>query len=298
MLNKSLYEISNNLVENDYVVIRGVNLDFNRLVNQQLLSADNIDANYKMFTHAKPFPYIVIENLFEPKLLELIYEEFDFFTKDSWRTISSTNENTHRLYPRPQVGTATQLFYSTINSGWFLDYLSAITGIKNLVPDPHFCEGGMHQVKTGGFFDVHVDFNRHTHTMLTNKLAMVTYLNKNWEKEFNGALELLDISGQLPPVEIWPEFGRTIIFQQGVTSLHGHPKLLNTPENIFRRSIVSYYYKNDEAERYKHGRHWTLYFQESKFKRWFEIKYFINYRLLPFFGGDKLLSFWRYLKKR
>ena len=176
----------------DYVVIRGVHIELNRLVNRNFFEPEKVARFRAQFQCAKSFPHIVFEDLFDPKLLELVHEEFDLFRDRDWRLVEGKHEEVQRSPPKPKLGPATQLYFSQINSGWFMDFLSGITGVINLIPDPQFYGGGMHETRNGGRFEIHVDFNLHHQTMLDNEMALITYLNKNWKPEYGGALELWD----------------------------------------------------------------------------------------------------------
>lgn len=49
--------------------------------------------------------------------------------------------------------------------------------------------------------------------------------------------------------KIAPVFNRCAMFETNEISFHGHPKPLNTPEEINRKSIAVYYYtKNRDAK--------------------------------------------------
>ena len=49
----------------------------------------------------------------------------------------------------------------------FLEFLSNVTGIENLPPDPSFEGGGLHQIARGGKLGLHADWNKHGNYALT-----------------------------------------------------------------------------------------------------------------------------------
>ncbi len=79
-----------------------------------------------------------------------------------------------------------------LNSQPFLEYLSALTGIGGLLPDPYFRGGGLHEIPRGGFLKIHADFNRHPDLPLDRRINLLLYLNADWEERYGGHLELLD----------------------------------------------------------------------------------------------------------
>ena len=284
---------------NDYLVIRGVRIDLDKLVNRSFFEPEKIATFRAQLQSAKPFPHIVFEDLFDPKLLELVHEEFDLCLDSDWLLVKGKHEELHRSPPKPKLGSATQLYFSQINSGEFMDFLSEITGVINLISDPQFYGGGLHETHYGGRFEIHVDFNLHHQTMLDNEMVLITYLNRNWKPEYGGALELWDADTRSCIAEILPEFGRTVLFRHGLKSLHGHPKPLNAPEGRSRRSVAAYYYTNRTAKHSDVKRHSSLFFPNGKANRWDMVKEFGRY-LLPLVvlnGGIKAFKRARQAKR-
>ena len=108
--------------------------------------------------------------------------------------------------------------------------------------DPTLQGGGLHQIVSGGFLDVHVDFNRHPRTKLHRRLNLLCYLNKDWKREYEGYLELWDMDRRRCFEMIEPAFNRCVIFETNEISYHGHPKPLRAPQGITRKSLSVYYY--------------------------------------------------------
>jgi Rps23 Pro-64 3,4-dihydroxylase Tpa1-like proline 4-hydroxylase len=80
-----------------------------------------------------------------------------------------------------------------LNSFEFVNFLNKITGIKEpLFPDPYLEGGGYHELKENGFLNIHSDFNFHLKTKLDRRVNVLIYLNKDWEENFGGSLELWD----------------------------------------------------------------------------------------------------------
>ena len=147
------------------------------------------------------------------------------------------------------MGPNTQNVIKKLSDKNFLNWLEKLTGINNLIPDPELDGGGLHLIEKGGFLNVHVDFLAHT----TNKnwsrqLNLLLYLNKQWKEEWNGELELWDKDMQKCVKKIQPIFNRCVIFNTCEGSFHGHPEPLKSPEEIKRRSLALYYFR-DEGSR-------------------------------------------------
>lgn len=234
----------------DFFSIRGVRLPFDELVNPAFLGAEARANLHRQLLDAKPFPHLVIDGLFHPALLELVAEEFDMLSETSWADVKSRYELLRRSGFNVRLGPATQLYFDLINSGWFGDWLSSVSGVPYLLPDPKLFGGGLHESRTGATFAVHRDFNRHPHLGLKNEMVFITYLNKGWDPDWGSELELWDKKRCVATV--LPEFGRTILLPHGANSYHGHTKALQAPDGRPRRSVAAYFYTSEPAGR-QHG---------------------------------------------
>jgi hypothetical protein len=142
------------------------------------------------------------------------------------------------------MGVKTRNFLYQLNSSTFITFLEELTGIEGIIPDPHFAGGGLHQIETGGYLKVHVDFNRHERLKLDRRLNLLIYLNKNWKEEYGGCLELWDRDMTRCEKKILPIFNRFVLFSTTDFSYHGHPEPLACPEGWTRKSLALYYYSN------------------------------------------------------
>ena len=132
-------------------------------------------------------------------------------------------------------------FFHQLNSGLFLTFLEKLTGIKGLLPDPYFSEGGFQRMTKDGYLDVHADFSHSDKLGLERRLNLIIYLNDGWPESYGGQLGLYDQKIN-KKVSISPIGNRAVIFTTSDYSYHGHPEPLACPKNRFRRSIALYYY--------------------------------------------------------
>jgi hypothetical protein len=228
----------------DYVCIRGRRLRLDDLVDSRLLQADYVLGLRERMAGARPFPYLILEDFIQPALLELVYEEFDLASKGAWQTLRSTHGTTYRSKPRARFGPATQLYFGIVNSGWFLDFLADVSGVEGLLSDAALYNGGLHETRTGGWFDIHTDFDRHVQHGLDNELAFITYLNSSWDPSNGGALELWDGKAERPVVTIPPRLGCSVLLRHGPSSFHGHRAPWSRPDGEPRRTVAAYYYSS------------------------------------------------------
>ena len=206
-----------------------------------MLSRSSVAALHERFVTAAPFPHVVIDNLFQPAFLDAVLLDYSAGFRD-WVHYDSANEVKTGTRPNAKLGRGAQRYFDMIHRGAFVQFLSAVTGIQGLLPDPSLFGGGLHKIEFGGRFATHIDFNKHPVTLLDNRLVFITYLNKGWQPEWGGALELWDAQTKQCIESVVPVFGRSILFAHSQTSLHGHPVPVASPDKRPRRSVAAYYY--------------------------------------------------------
>lgn len=251
-----------------FVVINGRSLRRENLLNRDMLSSASVKELNRKFREAAPFRHLVLENLFDPELLRLVETEFSLLKKKDWVRYDNASERKLGSRPDAKLGPGAQLYFDLIHSGEFTNFLSAITGIDYLLPDPMLFGGGLHEIPPGGHFAVHIDFNKHPVSRLDNRLVFITYLNRGWDPSYGGALELWHQDGNKKGAEIVPEFGRSILLYQSRDSLHGHPDPVRAPNGRPRRSIAAYFYTNGREDGESADSHTTQIKRPISLSRW------------------------------
>lgn len=262
------------------VVIDGVALDLDNILNAKLLTPAKVKAFSETFRNNKPFPHIVFEGLFSPELLELIYAEFDGMKWSDWRRYDTTHERKRSTVPNTRLGHAAQLYFNTIHSNVFVEFLQNVAGIESLLPDPTLSAGGLHEIPTGGRFSMHLDYNKHPVSQLDNRLVFITYLNKDWLPSYGGALELHGMDNDCK-VSIDPIFGQSALFLHSSKSLHGHPAPVSAPNGRPRRSAAAYFYSNGRSDGETTEFHSTLFPMPEPLVQNEKLSNFIKYLTPP-----------------
>jgi Rps23 Pro-64 3,4-dihydroxylase Tpa1-like proline 4-hydroxylase len=145
-----------------------------------------------------------------------------------------------------------------LNSTLFLRYLSDLTQIPHLLPDPSFIGSGMFLIEPGGFLNVHADFNVHFLNKLDRRLNLLLYLNLGWREAYGGHLELWRAGEPTPTKSILPIANRCVIFATTDQSFHGHPTPLSCPPGRSRNCLSLYYYTNGRPDTERSDEHNTL----------------------------------------
>jgi hypothetical protein len=199
-------------------------------------------ARHGEYVSAAPFEHIVFDDFLPEPVLDKVLAEFPSSGEERWMSYESENERKLASSDDTPLGDATLQLLSELNSAAFVDFLERLTGISGLVPDPHLEGGGLHQIVPGGHLGVHVDFNRHPRTGLERRLNVILYLNRDWQEEYGGALELWSAEERRCEQRIPPLFNRVVVFSTTDRSYHGHPEPLACPEGTTRKSLALYYY--------------------------------------------------------
>ena len=212
-----------------------------------------------IYANAKPYPHIVLDDFFDPEIVDGILGEFPAPDAIRWQRFDNANEIKLASATDAAFGPLTRLFLYHLNSVTFLEFLSQVTGIDNLIPDPRFEGGGLHQIVRGGKLGVHADFNKHSVFGLDRRLNLLLYLNKNWRDEYGGHLQLWDRDMTKCEAKVAPLFNRVMIFSTTDFTYHGHPDPLQCPEGMTRKSLALYYFTNGRPAEEVSADHSTIF---------------------------------------
>lgn len=217
--------------------------EFAAMLNTQKSLADQ-------YAKSKPFPHIVLNNIWPDKMLSQVADECRKFEdwdeeKKFFGSIGKRSCRTNSKLPP-----AVLALVNHCNSSYFLEKLEGLTGESGLIPDPYLYGGGIHSTINQGFLKMHADFNWHQHLKLYRRLNLLIYLNKDWNESWGGALQLASLkkSGLEVSQSIMPNFNKTVIFTTTDSSYHGHPEPMNLPNGRARNSLALYYYVSQKPK--------------------------------------------------
>ena len=204
-----------------------------------------IESDAVDFQNASPFRHIVLDDLLVPEKMQELENSFPDENYQGW--VDADHEHQSKkmscsnsaIIPEP----ISRLIFE-LNSGPFITWLEKLTGITNIIPDPHLYGGGLHMTLPGGLLTPHTDFHVVSGRPLYRRLNLLLYFNNGWSESNQGLLELWDKEKDIVEREILPELGSCVIFQTDDASMHGFSKPV-----IGRRrcSVAMYYYTATEA---------------------------------------------------
>lgn len=229
----------------------------------------------EQYQTAKPFPHLVIDDVFPKDELMRAYSDWPSSESERWGKIekgrfTSLKRGAFNCASAPK---SISKILKKLHTSEFVDLLSGITGIESLIADPKFAGAGLHETFRTGFLHKHVDFNRMRSKALGpqpedpyRRLNVFLYMNPDWRDEWNGHLYLWKNKGdEKPTAKIAPIFNRLVICEASERSWHGHPEPLACPEDRSRRSMAWYFYTHKKPDCYQE-RHSTIWVKNRKRK--------------------------------
>lgn len=223
------------------------------------------------YASASPFPHAAFDDFVPAEWCDRLLEEFpDFGGTNALRYDRKVCRNKTATRGDGQFGLHTREVMRHLTGAAFLQFLETLTGIKGLIPDPYYEGGGLHEIQRGGHLKVHADFNWHKRLCLDRRINLILYLNKDWQEDYGGHLELWDRDMKQCVRKVLPVINRCVIFSTTSWSYHGHPGMLNCPPDRTRKSLALYYYTNgrpEEEQSEKHGTLWRDVPSRSRFGR-------------------------------
>ena len=218
-------------------------LDFARLE----AGASDLRSRYDT---ASPFPHIVLDDLLDPDVAGRAIKEFPPLNTEEWNNFIHVNERKFSNTSPDTWGPTLRTVLDTFQSPRFVAFLSALTGIEDLVTDDTLMGGGLHQTVAGGYLNIHTDFTVHPRKRSwRRRINLLLYLNEDWAEEYGGELEFWTIDMKRCAKRIAPMGNRVVIFTTDARSFHGHPDPLRCPPGVARQSLALYYFtKEDHPE--------------------------------------------------
>ena len=218
------------------------------------------------FVNARPFPHVVIDDFFESHKAEQLLADFPPFSPDNAKNEFGEIGRKAVVTNISSISPFYAEVYQHIGSKTFLDLVSEITGIPDLVHDDQMFGGGTHENLEGQELDPHVDFNYIEDRKLHRRLNVLLYVNKEWARDWGGCLEIH--SNPRQPKEnqikiIEPLFNRCVIFETSERSWHGFERI-RLPEgkkHLSRKLLSIYLYTHERPAEEIETPHSTFYVQ-------------------------------------
>lgn len=198
---------------------------------------------HEEYRKADPFEHIVVDGFLPEELIARVRRDFpaEKLASDVVFDIGYAGHHKRQILPL-ECNASAREFFAFMNSAPVLQFLEGLTGIDALLPDPYFMGGGYHEISRGGKLGVHADFRINDQLHVQRRLNLLIYLNKDWNEDWRGQLELWDKTMSECRAKVFPVWNRCVVFSTDADTWHGHPDELLVPEDVKRRSVALYYY--------------------------------------------------------
>ena len=218
----------------------------------------------RTYQAAQPYPHVVVDGLLGEARSAALARAFPGPEHPGWKRRDYA-EQSGRLGQLQRTGfdgvePGLRVLLTELGGMAFLDFLSALTGRRDLIADPHYTGAGPMATLPGGHLALHVDFNRDSARHLDRAVTALYYLPAQWDEAWGGELELWDRARTRCEVKLAPVRDRLVVMAYGETHWHGHPAPLRCPEGQQRQVVAAHYYAaraGDDDDAQAHGAIWA-----------------------------------------
>ena len=210
---------------------------------------------------APSFPHFCLDNFLEESFANEVHDSFPSYSEAEklGQSFSAVNEKKKiQITDSTKFPPAIYKLHEHLASKDFVDKVSELIGIKNLIADPSMMGGGIHETNSGGHLDVHVDFNYNEELELHRRVNILIYFNKDWHEDYGGYLDLWDKDVKNCLGSYAPIFNRAAGFTTNEISWHGVTPI-TCPADRLRKSFAVYYYTKEAPEGWDGVVHSTIF---------------------------------------
>ena len=208
-----------------------------------------------------PVPNFCIDNFLEESFADTVLAAYPTYAEATkvGKSVAAVNEKGKvQVTDSSTFAEPIAELNRTLTSPEFLDVLSYVFDMPNLLADEALVGGGIHETGPRGHLDVHVDFNYIAERELHRRLNILIYFNKGWKPEYGGNIELWDEDVKVCHHAFSPIFNRCVVFETNEISFHG-VTAVKCPEGQARKSFAAYYYTKEAPAHWNGVAHSTIF---------------------------------------
>jgi 2OG-Fe(II) oxygenase superfamily len=226
-----------------------------------LINPIDRDALRTQIRQSKPVPNFKIDNFLDEEFANRVLAAFPTFEEalKVGRTFQAVNENKKvQLTDASLFAEPVAQLNQALAAPEFLELLSYVFDIPDLLADEQLLGGGIHQTGPRGHLDVHIDFNFIEDRQLHRRLNILIYFNKDWRPEWGGNIELWNEDVTVYEHSFSPVFNRCVVFITNEISFHG-VTAVKCPDDRTRKSFAAYYYTKEAPAGWTGKSHSTIF---------------------------------------
>lgn len=213
-------------------------------VNFILQKFGNTELLNQQYNSTAPYPYIILDNFLPQDLALRLEAECVSLDDGDWKKFDRNGSAMSEFNDLSQAPAAYDLV-SAVHGQQLTEWLSKVTGITGIIPDPHLMGAGYSRIYRGETLKSHTDFNWNERLKLHRAVNLIIYLNSNWQSEYNGSLELRDFENKEVVAEIEPVFNRCVIWPYHKLGFHGMSKPVLCPDDVSRNTFRFFFYTSN-----------------------------------------------------
>ena len=211
-----------------------------------------------IFVGTPPFPMIILDDFLPAELTKALAEETHTIPNHEWSDFTRKGSYMQECNNMKVCQVATH-FVNIMHSQEIMQWLTDLTGITDLIPDPYLVGAGYSRSFNQDCLGIHTDFNWNEQIKLHRMLTLTLYLEPDWKSEYKGNLIFKDFNNEKIIQSIEPIFNRAIIWRHHGRGFHGYPDRLSCPADISRKTFRLFFYVSNSTHNTKDLPHRSLY---------------------------------------
>ncbi|MEP6924268.1 MAG: 2OG-Fe(II) oxygenase, partial [Pyrinomonadaceae bacterium] len=197
--------------------------------------ADTLREKFNTPKGAAKTRHAAIDNLLPEAVARQIYEAFP--PLEEMRLMASFREQKYTSKAFDKFNPLLADISLALQAPAVIKAVEKITGVKDMIGDPHFYAGGLSAMAREQFLNPHIDNSHDGERKNYRVLNLLYYVTPDWAVENGGNLELWDEKVK-NRVEIHSAFNRLVLMETNELSWHS----VNEVKTEGKRCCVSNYY--------------------------------------------------------
>lgn len=239
-------------------------------INHLRKNFDNIYDLNNTFVGTPPYPMIVLDNFLPNTLANSMANECETIPDHHW-TEFTRNKSHMKECVKMEYAPHAFNFVTQMHSALGMEWLTKVTGITDLIPDPYLVGAGYSRSWRGDSLKLHTDFNWNEKIKVHRMLSLIVYLTPDWKEEYGGALEFTDFNRDKVIQKVPTFFNRAIIWRYHKRGFHGYPHPITCPDNVTRNTFRLFFYYSDAKHRDDDRPHRSLYWYDDELNEPYDI---------------------------
>jgi Rps23 Pro-64 3,4-dihydroxylase Tpa1-like proline 4-hydroxylase len=241
------------------------------LFSKNIFDDTNVKRLKNDFLTNTPIPLFTVDNFLKKEIALNLYNETSTIDERYWTTFTRNGSHMKECKQLDHAPCAFNIV-SHLHSSVFLHWLTSVTGIEGLIPDPHLVGAGYSKSFKGDTLQVHTDFNWNEQLKLHRALSLIIYLTPDWKEEWGGALDFYNSDKTSVENTVSCMFNRLLIWKYHRYGFHGYETPLACPENLYRSTFRLFYYTSNSSHLNDDLPHRSLYWYNKQTNQPYDIR--------------------------